>query len=164
MNWCAFKLAWIAECGQHPLASWCGRSRDSRMNCNHCQTELPANYSGGNCPNCGKELSRENSPESKVAPPPRRRWFIFLWVLFAPSFCSFAFLALDLEVLAALAGVLGSLVSGVVCTRIVMSSLAEYGRGGVLLSFAIGLPLCCLCFFLSGVGCVAAVNITGHGI
>lgn len=91
-------------------------------------------------------------------------WQKFFVVLFAPPVCCFIALALDIGFLAGVFGIVGSLISGVVCTGIVMKSLAASGVRRALLGMFIGVMLCSLSFFLSGLGCSIANRVTDHGL
>ena len=150
-----FRLARDGEGIQHAVKSQRASLRDTRMNCIHCQTDLPANYFGSHCPNCGKGLLREN-------PLPRRRWLLFFVVLLVPSVSSFGALALNLGFLAGLFGIFGSLISGLFCTFILIRILPVSGWRRALLAWVIGVLLCGLSFFLSGLGCSIASSMTSH--
>src|SRR5580692_3472523 len=132
------------------------------MNCPHCQQCLPADFSLEVCPHCGKDLPGEHLQGVKPTPRARVRWPLFFVVLFAPAVCCFIAFALNLGWLAVLSGLAGSLISGLICTGIVIKRLAASGRRSPLLTFGIGVLLCSLSYFLSGVGCTVGVNVTGH--
>jgi len=147
-----FRLVSKAEGIQHANKSWRAGLRDTRMNCIHCQTELSANYSGGNCPNCGNRLPQEQASA-------QGRWSMFFAMLLTPAICCFlSYVLFDMPPLGGLFGVVGGLVSGLFCTRMVIRSLAASGRRSALLSFGIGVLLCGLSFFLCGLGCSAGWN------
>jgi hypothetical protein len=134
------------------------------MNCPHCQQTLPANQSAVNCPFCGKELPLDHQQDIIPSPRVRTKWLTFFIVLFASPICCFIALALDLGFLAVLFGSLGSLITGLVCTRIIMRIFSTSGARRVLLYFAVGILMCGLSYFLSAVGCTAASKVTHHGI
>jgi hypothetical protein len=134
------------------------------MNCPHCQQILTSDFSAANCPFCGKEMPQEPRQEALLSQATPVKWPKFFMVLFAPPVCCFIALALDLGILAGLFGIVGSLISGVVCTGLVMKSIAASGARRALLGIFIGVMLCGLSFFLSGLGCSAASSITDHGL
>jgi hypothetical protein len=132
------------------------------MNCPHCQQGLPADFSLEICPHCGKDLPSEHLQGGTPPPAARARWPLFFGVLFAPAICCFIGFALNLGFLAVLSGLSGGLISGLVCTRIVIGRLAASGRRSALLTFGIGVLLCSLSYFLSGLGCSIGSSVTGH--
>lgn len=134
------------------------------MNCPHCQQLVPMDHPAASCPFCGKELSLENPPMAPLAQPLRANWPLFFAVLFAPPVCCFIALSLDVGFLAVLFGALGSLISGVVCTRIVMRNFGSIRWRRALLQIIIGVLLCGISFSLSFLGCTTASSITHHGI
>ena len=141
-----------------PAFGWCRSRKDfiirQIMNCPHCQQVLPDEFSEMTCPLCGKDLPREN---------PKRMLFFFA-VMLAPPVCCFIALALNLGFLATLFGTAGSMVSGLICSWMVMSTYKVSGLRRALLHVVIGVFACGLSFFLSFLGCGIASSVTGHGI
>jgi|ERR1700722_881686 len=131
------------------------------MNCPHCQQGLPADFSLEMCPHCGKDLPGEHLRAETPAPLGRVRWPLFFAVLFAPAVCSFIAMALNAGFWAVLSGLSGSLISGLACTWMVKRSLAAAGRRSAALIFGIGVLLCGLSYFLSGLGCSGGASMSG---
>jgi hypothetical protein len=134
------------------------------MNCPYCHQSLPTDQSVAYCPFCGKELPQDRAQSVVLSPLARTTWPTFFIVLFAAPICCFIALALNLGFLATLFGSLGSLITGLVCTRILMRTLRATGTRRALLCFAIGVLMCGLSYFLSALGCTAASSVTHHGI
>ena len=109
-------------------------------------------------------MPQEHAPEALLSPPVGASWLIFFVVLFASPVCCFIASALNLGILATWFGCAGSLIAGLVCTAILMRNLEVSGAKAVLLCFVIGVLMCGLSYFLSGLGCTAAASITHHEI
>lgn len=134
------------------------------MNCPHCQEVLPPNGSADYCPACGEKLTGEQSTLAIAEQRRPANWLLFFVVLFAPAICSFIFLTVNLGFLAALSAGLGSLISGLICTRMMMRRLAASGSRRLVLSFVIGILFCGLSYFLSFLGCTSATSVSHHGL
>jgi len=130
------------------------------MDCPHCQKELPENHGTAWCPYCGKDLSLgENLPKNKlgIQPLPTGLFFIFL---LAPAAVSFLALLLHVEFIAVVAGIFGSLISGIVCATLYMRSLNVTGFRQVVLYVVFIAAFCFLSFFISGLGCAAGGGLS----
>jgi len=134
------------------------------MHCPHCQQALPDEHSAANCPFCEQELARENRQEVGLAQTAHLNLPVFLAVLFAPAVCSFVALTMNMGGLASMSGVLGSLISGLICTGMIMKEFQSTGVRRALTSLAMGVLFCFLSFALSSLGCALGVNVSGHGI
>jgi len=106
-----------------------------KMKCPHCQQVLLAQIPPAKCPFCGKPLPQ--------------RILAFFAVLLTPAVCSFIASALKLESLAAVFGLAGSLVSGLICTRILAHAYEVSGARYALIFFFTGVVLCGFSCFLS---------------
>jgi hypothetical protein len=136
------------------------------MICPHCQKKLPENYGAVYCLFCGKDLPPENSvqamPSHTLFVAAKINWRIFFLVLFAPAILSFLSLAIGLGGLAVLPGLFGGLVSGLICARMVMETIAFTGFIKFAAHFALAVVFCFLCYSLCWVGCAAALSISGN--
>jgi hypothetical protein len=136
------------------------------MNCPHCQKELPANSGAAWCPFCGRDLL-PNEAGSQPQPAFEQnhvRWPKFFIFLLAPAICCFLALAVDVGGLAVFSALLGSLISGLICTRIIMGAINSTGLKRAMVHFGLAIILCGLSFFLCFVGCISASTISRHGI
>ena len=133
------------------------------MNCPHCQKDLPENYGAAWCPFCGKDLS---VPETNL-PAFESRWVSwpkFFIILFAPAIGCFLALAIDIGGLAVLLGLFGSLVSGLICARMIMENVNLTGFKRGLAHFGLAILLCGTAWFLCFLGCTSSAAISNHGI
>jgi hypothetical protein len=135
------------------------------MNCPHCQKALPENYGVAWCPHCGRELlpDKADSPP-QVFEPNQISWPKFFVVLLAPAVCCFLALAVDLGGLAILPGLFGGMISGLICTRMIMEGVNLTGIKKAITCFGLAVLLCCLSYFLCFVGCISASTVTRHEI
>src|SRR5450755_523679 len=109
------------------------------MNCPHCQKELPANSGAAWCPFCGRDLL-PNEAGSQPQPAFEQnhvRWPKFFIFLLAPAICCFLALAVDVGGLAVFSALLGSLISGLICTRIIMGAINSTGLKRSMVHFGL---------------------------
>jgi hypothetical protein len=133
------------------------------MNCPHCQEELPADYPAGWCPFCGKDLFVAGTD----LPAFESRWVSwpkFFIILFAPAIGCFLALTIDIGGLAVLLGLFGSLVSGLICARMIMENVNLMGFKRGLAHFGLAMLLCATAWFLCFLGCTSGAAISNHGI
>jgi hypothetical protein len=73
-------------------------------------------------------------------------------------------LAIDIGGLSVLLGLFGSLVSGLICARIIMANVKLTGFKKGLAHFGMAILLCCTAYFLCFLGCASGEAISNHGI
>jgi hypothetical protein len=136
------------------------------MNCPHCQKELPDNYGAVYCPFCGRDLIPDETSSlfQPTFEPKCIHWPKFFIVLLTPAICCFLALAVDIGGLAVLFGLIGGVVSGLVCARMIMAAFNPIGLKRSIVYFGLAMLLCGLSFFLCFVGCVSASTVSRHGI
>ena len=136
------------------------------MNCPHCQKELPANDAAAWCPFCGRDLEPDaaNLASQPAFASSYVNWPKFFVVLFAPPVCCFLALAVGVGGLAVIFGLFGSLISGLVCARMIMEGINLAGFKKAATHFGLIILLCCLSCFLCFVGCMSASTVSKHGI
>jgi hypothetical protein len=135
-----------------------------RVNCPHCHQALPDGSATSACPICGRELPPAVPLDAKPVEAAPTNWPVFFAVLLAPPAGCFFSLAMNLGILAAFLGCVGSLVSGVICARIIMEHLTVSGPKRGLVGLLIGVLFCGFSYFLSALGCSTASSVTHHGI
>ena len=128
------------------------------MNCPGCQKELPGYSVATLCPFCGEELSLP------VFQPVWISWIKFFAVLFVPAIGCFLAGAINSIGLAVLFGLLGSLISGLVCARMLMRGVNLTGFKSFLVHFGSALVLCGLAWFLCFLGCTGAASVTNRSL
>jgi hypothetical protein len=87
------------------------------MNCPHCQRPVDDNYTGVSCPVCGGVLPSSSLSGQSLFQPHYVNWRRFYIVLLLPPVCCFVSIALKMDILAGIFGIVGSLVSGLICSR-----------------------------------------------
>jgi hypothetical protein len=133
------------------------------VNCPHCQKGLPENYGALYCAFCGKDLPPREVESSPVNELRQVSWPKFFAILFAPAVGCFLSLSLDVGAFAVLLGLIGSLVSGLICTRWIMEIVKLFGYKRALAHFGLAICLCSLSWFLCFLGCTGAESISNHG-
>jgi len=134
-----------------------------RMNCPHCQQELPPDYSAPQCPFCEKNLL-PGSELPKQSPPVKFRWKLFLCALLTPALLTLlsaaAMRSLILpqttnEGVSPMIALYGGAIGGVICgvtlglnTRNLLARIAI----SVLMSAIMIIVCIMLCFFGCGIG------------
>lgn len=119
------------------------------MNCPGCQRELPGFSLATLCPYCGAELPKPMFQPIWVS------WPKFFAVLVAPAVVCFLAGTIDSLGLVILSGLFGSLISGLVCARMLMNGVTLQGYQRALVHFCLGLAMCGLTWFLCFLGCTA---------
>ena len=117
-----------------------------KMNCPHCQKELPENFTGDNCPACGQVVNRE------VAAPARRKFhaLLFFAALLAASLTDKSNDGLPVAI-----GLFGGGAAGILCGIWLGIFLGTKPVSRFILSFVFVAVFVPVCVFLCFLGCSA---------
>ena len=140
-----------------------------KMNCPHCQKELPENDSAANCPVCGKALLSQLSPTpttvDSLATKQKISWPFFFAVLLAPV------LLTSLTVLifsnkgeaASMVGLFGGGISGIICGVMLGRRFGKTHGLRIVLGVVFALIMVVVCVAMNSFGCLASgYNLNLH--
>jgi hypothetical protein len=147
----------IVIAGAMAVAYLVSMQAKSSMNCPHCHTTLPVDFSSARCPSCGRELSPPifTTPSPELSPPNRAACWLVFWLAFL-SGPALAFWALNTNQPQAffLAAVFGASVSGFALARRFSSTVISFVFTGIGFTFLIAIIYGGVGF----VGCLAALS------
>jgi hypothetical protein len=138
-----------------------------KMNCPHCQKELPQNYSAAFCPFCGEAIEAKGEAPASSENPPRKRFFWGWWFLVVaiPAIVNFLLTAIfsnsdqaaNLMVLATFGGSpVAGLVSAILMVRWERN---DYGSASITKVILVSILFSVISFGLCFVGCAAGFSL-----
>ena len=126
------------------------------------QSNAPGGYLGNYRPHCGADLPVEPQFAASGDESKQINWREFFIILFLPPAVTFLALAANLMAIAVIAALAGSVVSGIVCARMVMKRTMVSGVRRVLFHIVAVILLSSLSLIVSGLGCAAGA-VVGTG-